>query len=143
LFLKDGPEKLTSAQFPMPSATVWRAVADMLTKGLSEIRPSSQAIAVGGAALGILLEVIRIATRGRFWLSGVGIGLAAVIPFPTCLAMFLGASTFWVIERIWRNPDSTVHRLVVQNQEPICGGLIAGGALMGIVVLLLENFALE
>jgi len=30
----------------------------------------------------------------------------------------------------------------VQNQEPICAGVIAGGALMGITVILIENFAL-
>ena len=35
-----------------------------------------------------------------------------------------------------------VHKILVKNQEPICAGLIAGGALMGIVVALLENFAL-
>jgi hypothetical protein len=34
------------------------------------------------------------------------------------------------------------NRIIVQNQEPICAGVIAGGALMGIAVILIENFAL-
>ena len=32
---------------------------------------------------------------------------------------------------------------MVQNQEPICAGLIAGGALMGIAVILLETSCCE
>jgi hypothetical protein len=72
----------------------------------------------------------------------VGIGLATVIPFNTCFAMFLGALFFWGAERLWSKKESIGHRIIVQNQEPICAGIIAGGALMGIAVILIENFAL-
>jgi hypothetical protein len=34
------------------------------------------------------------------------------------------------------------HRVMVQNQEPVCAGIIAGGALMGIAVTLVEVFVL-
>jgi uncharacterized oligopeptide transporter (OPT) family protein len=95
-----------------------------------------------GALLGLALEGVRLATKGRFWLSGVGIGLATVIPFNTCFAMFLGALFFWAAERLRSNKESLANRVVVQNQEPICAGVIAGGALMGIAVILIENFAL-
>ena len=70
------------------------------------------------------------------WLSGVGIGLAAVIPFNTCLAMFLGSLFFWLAERRWSDPETNWHKMLVKNQEPICAGLIAGGALMGISIML-------
>ena len=43
---------------------------------------------------------------------------------------------------IWRNPARQAHRIFVQNLEPICAGVIAGGALMGIAVILVENFVL-
>jgi hypothetical protein len=33
-----------------------------------------------------------------------------------------------------------MNQVVVQNQEPICAGLIAGGALMGIAVAVAELF---
>ena len=33
-----------------------------------------------------------------------------------------------------------MNRVVVQNQEPICAGLIAGGALMGIAVAIAGLF---
>lgn len=82
------------------------------------------------------------ATKGRFWLSGVGIGLAFVIPFNTCFAMFVGSFIFWLAGRLFKKEESTAHKVFVQNMEPTCAGLIAGGALMGIGVILLENFVL-
>ena len=142
VFLKNGPSQLISDQYPMPSATVWKAVAELLTAGVSNLQVSARWAALGGALLGIVFEALRLATKGRFWVSGVAVGLAAVIPFNTCLAMFLGSLFFWLSERNWRDPQSAVHRILVQNQEPICAGLIAGGALMGIAVMLLETFAL-
>lgn len=142
VFLKNGPSQLITDQYPMPSATVWKAVAELLTAGVSNLQVSARWAALGGAILGIVFEVLRLATRGRFWVSGVAVGLAAVIPFNTCLAMFLGSLFFWLSERKWRDPQSSAHRILVQNQEPICAGLIAGGALMGIAVMLIETFAL-
>lgn len=142
VFLKNGPSQLITDQYPMPSATVWKAVAELLTAGVSNLQVSARWAALGGAIIGIVFEVLRLATRGRFWVSGVAVGLAAVIPFNTCLAMFLGSLFFWLSERKWRDPQSSAHRILVQNQEPICAGLIAGGALMGIAVMLIETFAL-
>ena len=80
--------------------------------------------------------------EGRFWLSGVGIGLAFVIPFNTCFAMFVGAAFFWIASRKFKDEKTTSNKIFVQNMEPTCAGLIAGGALMGIGVILLENFVL-
>ncbi len=142
VFLQHGPAQLVSDQYPMPAATIWRAVAELLMQGLGKLPMSARWAVVIGAVFGLVLEGIRLATKGRFWLSGVGIGLATVIPFNTCLAMFLGALFFWLAERIWARKDSAGNRIIVQNQEPICAGVIAGGALMGIAVILIENFAL-
>ena len=63
----------------------------------------------------------------RFWQAdgsskrkyqGVGIGLAAVIPFNTCLAMFLGSLGFWLAERLFKKPDTAAHRLIERLSEP-------------------------
>ncbi len=142
VFLKGGPSELIQEQYPMPAVSIWKAVAEVLTEGLSNLAISARWAALVGGLLGLALEGIHLATKGRFWLSGVGVGLAAVIPFNTCLAMFLGSLFFWLAERTFKRPDSAAHRVIVQNQEPICGGVIAGGALMGIAVILLENFPL-
>jgi len=136
------PRELITEQYPMPSAVVWKGVAEVLTEGLDKLAVSAQWAALAGAIVGVLLEIIRIATKGRSWLSGVGVGLAMVIPFNTCLAMFLGSLFFYVAERTWTDPASKTNKIFVANQESICAGLIAGGALMGIIVILLENFVI-
>jgi uncharacterized oligopeptide transporter (OPT) family protein len=142
-YLAASPQGLITPQYPMPSAKVWQAVAELLTVGISNLEMSARWAALVGALLGVVFEVLRLVTRGRFWLSGVGVGLAAVIPFTTCFAMFLGAFLFWLAQRRWKDTGGRCDRIFVQNQEPICAGLIAGGALMGIVVILLENFVLK
>jgi uncharacterized oligopeptide transporter (OPT) family protein len=142
VFLRNDPSTLISEQYPMPAATIWKAVAEVLTLGLSKIPESARWAALIGGLLGIVLETARLMTRGKFWLSPVGMGLATVIPFNTCFAMFLGSFFFWIAERVWKAPESRPNRIVVQNQETICAGLIAGGALMGIIVTILEVFVL-
>ncbi|MCS7337077.1 MAG: OPT/YSL family transporter [Verrucomicrobiae bacterium] len=143
VFLKNGPAGLISDQYPMPAINIWKAVAEALTQGLSNLPVSARWAALFGALLGLLLELIRLATKGRFWLSPVGVGLAAVIPFNTCLAMFLGSLFFWLVGKLFTRPGSAGNRILVQNQEPICGGVIAGGGLMGIIVIIIENFILS
>jgi uncharacterized oligopeptide transporter (OPT) family protein len=141
LFLRNNPAGLVSAQYPYPAATVWRAVAEILTKGLSEL-PTTAVWAAGiGAALGIIVEVIRTAAKGRFPISPVGVGLAFVIPFQTCFAMFMGSFMFWLIGRIWRQPEQRMNGIFVQNQESICAGIVAGAALIGVATMAVEVIA--
>ncbi len=134
---------LNADNYPMPAATVWKAVADVLTQGISHIKQSAQVAALVGVILGVLLELWRMLSKNRFPLSPVGIGLGFIIPFHTCLSMFVGAFLFWIFEKCYPNPDSKVNEVVVQNQEPISAGLVAGGALMGIVVAVAELFVSE
>ncbi len=100
------PANLITEQYPMPAATIWKAVAEILTKGLSNLAVSARWMALIGAIIGIVLETVKLKTKGRFWLSGVGVGLAFVIPFNTCLAMFLGSFFFWLAGRLSKKPDS-------------------------------------
>lgn len=143
VFLKGNPSGLVSEQYPMPAVNIWKAVAEVLTQGLSNLPASARWAALFGGLLGIAIESVRLATKGKFWPSAVGIGLAAVIPFNTCFAMFLGSLFFWIAGRAFKKPDSAANRVLVQNQEPICGGVIAGGGLMGIAVIIIENFVLN
>ncbi len=134
------PYSLDEEQYPMPSATVWKAVADVLAEGLHNIKLSAQYAALAGILIGIVLEIGRIGTHGRFPLSPVAIGLGFLIPFHTCLSMFVGSFLFWATEKLFASKESTVNQVVVQNQEPIFAGLIAGGALTGIAVAIAELF---
>lgn len=138
LFLRGNPDNLVSAEYPFPSAAVWRAVAEILTEGIDKLPVTAIWAAGIGAALGIVFELIKTRTKGRFPLSGVGMGLAFVIPFTTCLAMSAGAFVFWLFERGAPKPEQKLNRVIVQNQEAICAGIIAGAALMGIAVMAYE-----
>ncbi|OHB80644.1 MAG: hypothetical protein A2W31_04130 [Planctomycetes bacterium RBG_16_64_10] len=138
-FLKNNPDGLINDKFPMPSAIVWKAVAEILTRGLSELPTTAMMAAGVGAALGVLFEYTKVWTKGRFPLSAVGIGLAFVIPFTTCLAMFLGSFFFfWLAGKVLRRKESLLYRILVENLEPVCAGVIAGGALMGIALAVLS-----
>ncbi|HEV7223346.1 MAG TPA: OPT family oligopeptide transporter [Pirellulales bacterium] len=144
VFLKLPPGQLLAAElsapyqmdakYPMPSATAWKAVADVLADGIHNIMPSARYAALAGILIGVALEIGRILTNNRFPLSPVAIGLGFIIPFNTCLSMFAGSFLFWAAEKLFSDKDSRMNQVVVQNQEPICAGLIAGGALMGIAV---------
>jgi uncharacterized oligopeptide transporter (OPT) family protein len=63
-----------------------------------------------------------------------------LIPFHTCLSIFAGSFMFWAAEKLFASEESRVNHLIVKNQEPICAGLIAGGALTGIAVAVAELF---
>jgi len=142
LFLRNDPAGLITTEYPYPAVTVWKAVAELLTKGLDELSRTALWAVIVGAALGIVFELIRAASKGKFPLSAVGIGLAFVIPFDICLAMFMGSFVFWLIGRIWPRPEQRPNVVFVQNQESICAGGIAGAALVGVAVMALELFVL-
>ena len=112
----------------MPAATIWKAVADVLTEGLHHIPPSAQHCGPGRHRPGASCwRCCEWRTRNRFPLSPVGIGLGFVIPFNTCLSMFIGSFIFWLAGVTYPHRESKVNQIVVQNMEPICAGLIAGG----------------
>lgn len=129
----------TSDKLPMPSAQVWRAVAELLTKGLSFLHPTAQAAIAVGAGLGILLEIINQKMKGKCPLSGVGIGLATILPFSDALAMGGGAIVFWALAKKYKNPKHKMHKVFVENYETLCAGGVAGGAIIGIMLILFET----
>ena len=143
LFLKNNPAGLISEQYPYPAATVWEAVARILTQGLHMLAESAVWAAAIGAVLGIVFEIIRQVSKNKFPLSAVGIGLAFIIPFQICLAMFMGSFVFWLISKIWPKAEQRPNEIFVQNQESICAGVIAGAALIGVAIMAVEVIAEE
>lgn len=130
-------------QFPMPSATVWKAVAEALTHGLSGLDQSVLYAVIIGGLLGLFLELGRVFTKGKMPLSPIAIGLAFVINFESIFAMSAGAIAFWLlgVGRTKRQPEMPAN-LWVENHEPICAGIIAGAALMGILDAVFAAFVL-
>ncbi len=125
-------------RLPMIAAMIWTAVARVLTQGLSFLHQTAVIAVVVGACLGILFEVLKIKTKNRWPISGVGVGLAFVLRFSDAWAMFLGAFLFWAMAKRFTDPKSWMKQNIVANQETICAGVIAGGALIGIVIMVLQ-----
>ncbi len=139
-FLAHGPDKMVTEAYPMPGAAVWKSVAEILANGLSSLPGSAQYAIIIGALAGLVIESIKIASKGKFWLTATAMALATVIPFNTCFAMFLGSLLFWIAGKMFPNAESRGNKVIVQNQEPICAGLIAGGALTGIAIMIISTF---
>jgi uncharacterized oligopeptide transporter (OPT) family protein len=123
---------LISEQFAMPAAIQWKGVAEIIAKGLHSL-PASALIAMAVAAVSaVVIEVLRIVTKGRFPLSAVSIGLGVVLPPESTFAMWVGAMIFWAMSLRHKEPGTRGHTIWVEGCEPICAGLISGAALMGI-----------
>jgi OPT family oligopeptide transporter len=159
-FLIDGDiSRYGTEQLPVPGALIWKAVSEVLMKGLGFLHPTARWAVVVGAVIGLALEISKQVTKGKFPLSAVGLGLAFVLPFFNTWTMFLGSFAFWLIERQAKRyeathapkprPEEIVLKpaparrkpwfvLASENMETVCAGVIAGGAILGIGVTILE-----
>ncbi len=95
-----------------------------------------------GGLLGIAMEWANLRSRGKFPLSGVGIGLATVVTFPDVISMSVGSLLFWLLGKRLADPARPGHRIFVANRETLCAGVIAGGSLIGIIIIVLETLVL-
>jgi len=129
----------TSDTLPLPSASIWKGVSEVLTKGLSNLHITAQMAALVGAILGVVLEVVAKKTNGKFPISGVGLGLGFVLRFTDAWSMALGTLIFWVARKVCKNKEGVGYRAFVDNQETLAAGVIAGGSIIGIILILLEN----
>lgn len=129
----------TTDALPLPSALVWKGVSEVLTKGLSNLHYTAQIAAGVGAVLGIVIEIANKKMNGKFPLSGVGLGLGFVLRFADAWSMALGTLIFWVAKKMCKNKDGVGYRAFVDNQETLAAGVIAGGSIIGIILILLEQ----
>ena len=138
-------EVMVTKEFGFPSALQWKGVSELVQAvfaGGGSAIPSSAVYAVMIAAVaGLAFEGLRIGTKNRFPISAIGLGLGVVLPPDSTLAMFAGAAFFWWMRRRHAQRTGTLaHRLFIETHEPICAGLIAGAALIGIADVLVKVF---
>ncbi len=130
------PDKETlEARFAMPAANMWRAVAELLTKGsnaLNELPTFAKEAIVVGALIGVLLPLLaKLLPKSEKALpSAMGLGLGLVIPFSSAFAFAVGAIITAVWE--WRN-----RRSADTFNIPIASGLVAGESLIAAVIAIL------
>jgi uncharacterized oligopeptide transporter (OPT) family protein len=137
-------------QFGFPSAVQWKGVSEMITSifgGDSTRSLLTTSIIISmviAAVVAIIFEIARIRTKGKFPLSSLAIGLGVVIPPDSTMAMFAGALFFWFMTGRYKElKNSFGNKLFVQTLEPICAGIIAGAALIGIGDVLVKVFLLK
>jgi len=124
--------KLATEKWPAPAALTWRAVAELLSKGVGALHPSARwGIAIGGS-LGIILPLLERALPKwkRFIPSPTGLGLAFTINGFNVVMMFLGSLSAMMIAKRW--PKQAKEFII-----PVSSGIIAGESLMGVAIALL------
>ena len=129
----------STEQFPMPGATVWRAVAEVLSKGLGSLHYTAQIAVLIGGALGIIFEILLKRTRGKFPIVPVAFGIAFVLPFNTSLEFFIGSAIFWLMSLKDPGKRSATYQTFLENKETIGAGIIAGGSIVGIALMIAET----
>ena len=147
---KSVADTMVSEKFAFPAALQWKGVSDLVTAifggpeaGKLLTTSIVWSIAIAGFAA-FAMEVLRIRTQNRFPLSPLAIGLGVVLPPDSSFMMFCGAAFFWYAGRRFRSqPGTRAHSIWIDSQEPICAGLIAGAALVGIGDILVKVFVLS
>jgi uncharacterized oligopeptide transporter (OPT) family protein len=134
--------QVISDKFPMPGAMIWKGVAELIQSGGGNLRHSAILAMIIAGAVGILMEILRIASKGKFPLSAVAIGLGVVIPVESTIMMWIGAVFFSFMHRRYEKRTGTGNAIWVQSSEAICAGIIAGAALTGIGDQLISVFFL-
>jgi uncharacterized oligopeptide transporter (OPT) family protein len=133
--------------FSFPSALQWKGVSDLVENifggGGTLLTPSIITSMVIAASVALVMEVGRTLSKGKFPLSPLAIGLGVVVPAESTLMMFLGAGFFaWMHLLYGKRTTSTGNKLWVQCHEPICAGIVAGAALIGILDVIVKVFVL-
>ncbi len=125
---------LGSDQFPAPAAQAWRVVAIALSRGLDALEPLKVWMILAGALVGAVLTLLpRWLPRYAKWLpSASGIGLSWTFHWYYGFLFFAGGLIGWLVER--RSPQTAA-----TYNFPVAAGLIAGGSLMGVVLIFWEN----
>jgi uncharacterized oligopeptide transporter (OPT) family protein len=113
-----------------PISRKWAGFAEILSRGVSALPPGAIAALVIAVILGIVLTILE-STRAKKWVpSPTGLGIGMLVPFSVIVVMFLGGLADW----IWRRTDRRSNELYA---IPLASGLIAGEALVAVLIPLL------
>jgi uncharacterized oligopeptide transporter (OPT) family protein len=119
------PDKKALEAFNPPATNMWRAVADLLTKGVNHLPTTAMTAILIGAGIGMLLPLLeKLWPRTRPFLpSAMGLGLAWVVPFQNAVSFLIGALIALVWEK-WNKKSCDTYNI------PIASGLVAGESLV-------------
>jgi len=119
------PDKKALEAFNPPATNMWKAVADLLTQGVSHLPQTALVAIVIGALVGMTLPLLeKLWPRTQPYLpSAMGLGLAWVVPFQNSLSFIIGAVILTAWQK-WNRRNSDTFAI------PIASGLVAGESLV-------------
>jgi len=118
---------LGTPRMPAPAAAAWRAIAELLSDGLSALDPAARVGLLVGLIGGVVLATAAQLWPGRRVLpSAFGLGLGIVIPFSQSMAFVLGALLAQAARSLSRE-GAEMHTV------PVASGIIAGESLLGVL----------
>jgi uncharacterized oligopeptide transporter (OPT) family protein len=134
------------AQLLSPTSQRWVGFAKIMTQSGSASGPITAAMSarvtwmklsfLGGALIGVILTLFEQRASWRpFIPSPTGMGIAMLIPMSAVTMIFVGAAG----DLIWEKTSPDSH---TKYSIPIASGLIAGEALVAVVIPLLVTFGL-
>ena len=125
---------LGTSQFPAPAAQTWSAVAVALGQGLALLEPVKLWLILAGGVVGVLLTLAPalLPKYAAYLPSASAFGLAWVFHWYYGLLFFLGALVALLLEK--RQP-----KLAEEFTMPVASGVVAGGSLMGVMLVLWAN----
>jgi uncharacterized oligopeptide transporter (OPT) family protein len=125
---------LGTDQFPAPAAQTWKGVAEAMATGLSTMHPVKVWSIVIGGLVGLILPILsRLFPKKQNWIpSAAGIGLAWVFQWFYGLLFFIGA----LIGYGWEKKNA---KQCEEYLFPVASGVVAGGAIMGVVLVFWES----
>ena len=125
---------LGTDQFPAPAAQTWSAVAIALAQGLSSLESAKLWLIFAGGVVGVVLTLapVLLPKYQGYLPSASAFGLAWVFQWYYGLLFFLGALIALLLER--RKP-----RFAEEFTLPVASGVVAGGSLMGVVLVFWAN----
>jgi putative OPT family oligopeptide transporter len=125
---------LGSDQFPAPAAQNWRAVALAMSKGIGDLHPVKKWSIAIGSLVGIVLALLPVLfpKKQKYLPSAAGVGLAWTFHWYYSLLFFLGGFFGWLFTR-------QAPKKAEEYTFPVASGIIAGGSLMGVILVFWEN----
>jgi uncharacterized oligopeptide transporter (OPT) family protein len=114
-----------------PISRKWAGFAEILSRGLDALPEGAFVALIIGVLVGILLAVLETQVTDKTWIpSPTGIGIGMLVPASVIVTMFAGG----LISKIWTRASPKTSELYL---IPLASGLIAGEALVAVIVPLL------
>jgi uncharacterized oligopeptide transporter (OPT) family protein len=127
-----------ASSFPAPAAQQWRVVAELFKVGIANLHPMAR----NGIAIGLLVGTVwalvewALPKHKKYLPSPTGFGLGLLLTFFTSISFVIGALAAAIYGWI---DKKQADRFVI----PIASGLIAGEAIVGVLVGIVNNFFLK